>query len=191
VQLAVRQRGVRAEAEPPSVDVTLQPIAKRVVPVHVNLVDSLPIGYELSEAPSALDLVKAGKDVIVLRTFSKVYGMAGLRCGFVIARPDVLEKVVARGGQNFMPTTAVTAAVASLKDTTLVPERRRINAGVRQQIGKGGDLPSPTRSTPKRCACSARGGSDTGRISTPATTCRAQTRFRGSASCARRGASAA
>jgi histidinol-phosphate aminotransferase len=87
----------------------------------------------LSEAPSALDLVKAGKDVIVLRTFSKVYGMAGLRCGFVIARPDVLEKVVARGGQNFMPTTAVTAAIASLKDTTLVPQRRRINAGIRQQ----------------------------------------------------------
>ena len=87
----------------------------------------------LSEAPSALDLVKAGKDVIVLRTFSKVYGMAGLRCGFLIARPDVLEKVVARGGQNFMPTTAVTAAIASLKDAALVPERRRINAGVRQQ----------------------------------------------------------
>ncbi len=87
----------------------------------------------LSEAPSALDLVKAGKDVIVLRTFSKVYGMAGLRCGFVIARPDLLEKVVARGGQNFMPTTAVAAAIASLKDSALVPERRRINAGIRQQ----------------------------------------------------------
>jgi len=87
----------------------------------------------LSEAPSALDLVKAGKDVILLRTFSKVYGMAGLRCGFVIARPDLLEKVIARGGQNFMPTTAVAAAIASLKDSTLVPERRHINASIRQQ----------------------------------------------------------
>jgi histidinol-phosphate aminotransferase len=87
----------------------------------------------LSDAPSALDLVKAGKDVVVLRTFSKVYGMAGLRCGFVIARPDLLEKVVARGGQNFMPTTAVTAAIASLKDTALVQQRRRINADIRQQ----------------------------------------------------------
>jgi histidinol-phosphate aminotransferase len=97
----------------------------------IVLVDEAYI--HLSEAPSALDLVKAGKDVIVLRTFSKVYGMAGLRCGFVIARPDLLEKVMARGGQNFMPTTAVTAAIASLKDPALVPERRRINAGVRQQ----------------------------------------------------------
>ena len=87
----------------------------------------------LSEAPSSLDLVKAGKDVIVLRTFSKVYGMAGLRCGFVIARPDLLEKVTARGGQNFMPVTAIVAATASLKDTALVADRRRINAGIRQQ----------------------------------------------------------
>lgn len=87
----------------------------------------------LTETLSALDLVKAGKDVIVLRTFSKVYGMAGLRCGFVIARPDLLEKVTARGGQNFMPTTAIVAAIASLKDSALVAERRRINAGVRQQ----------------------------------------------------------
>jgi histidinol-phosphate aminotransferase len=86
-----------------------------------------------SDAPSALDLVKAGKDVIVLRTFSKVYGMAGLRCGLVIARPELLEKVLERGGFNFMPITAVTAATASLKDPQLVPERRRINSGIRQR----------------------------------------------------------
>jgi histidinol-phosphate aminotransferase len=97
----------------------------------VILVDEAYI--HLTEAPSALDLVKAGKDVIVLRTFSKVYGMAGLRCGFVIARPDLLEKVVSRGGQNFMPVTAVVAATASLKDSALVSERRRINATIRQR----------------------------------------------------------
>ena len=97
----------------------------------VILVDEAYI--HLTEAPSTLDLVKAGKDVIVLRTFSKVYGLAGLRCGFVVARPDLLEKVVARGGQNFMPVTAVVAATASLKDSALVGERRRINATIRQQ----------------------------------------------------------
>ena len=85
------------------------------------------------EAPSTLDLVKAGKDVIVLRTFSKTYGMAGLRCGFAIARPDLLEKVRDCAGWNFMPVTAVVAASASLKDPQLVPERRRINANVRQE----------------------------------------------------------
>jgi len=45
------------------------------------------------DAPSTLDFVKAGKDVVVLRTFSKTYGMAGLRCGFAIARPDLIDKI--------------------------------------------------------------------------------------------------
>ena len=69
----------------------------------------------------------------MLRTFSKTYGMAGLRCGFAIARPDLLDKVMNRGGWNMMPVTAVAAASASLKDPGLVPERKRINASVRQE----------------------------------------------------------
>jgi histidinol-phosphate aminotransferase len=59
--------------------------------------------------------------------------MAGLRCGLVIARPELLKAVMLRGGDNFMPITAVAAATASLKDPQLVPERRRINATIRQQ----------------------------------------------------------
>jgi histidinol-phosphate aminotransferase len=85
------------------------------------------------DAPSTLDLVKAGKDVVVLRTFSKTYGMAGLRCGFAIARPDLLDKIMDRAGWNFMPITALVAASASLKDPRLVPERKRINATIRQE----------------------------------------------------------
>jgi histidinol-phosphate aminotransferase len=85
------------------------------------------------DAPSVIDLVKAGKDVVVLRTFSKTYGMAGLRCGFAVARPDLLEKIMERAGWNFMPITALVAASASLKDSSLVPERRRINASIRQE----------------------------------------------------------
>ena len=96
----------------------------------VVMVDEAYIHF--CDAPSTLDFVKAGKDVIVLRTFSKTYGMAGLRCGLAIARPDLLEKLMARAGWNFMPVTAVAAASASLKDPNLVPERKRINASVRQ-----------------------------------------------------------
>ena len=43
--------------------------------------------------PRSLDFVKEGKNVIVLRTFSKLYGMAGIRMGFAIGRPDLLEKL--------------------------------------------------------------------------------------------------
>jgi|SRR5271165_509273 len=97
----------------------------------VVLVDEAYI--HLCGAASVLDLVKAGKDVVVLRTFSKVYGMAGIRCGFVIARPELADRAIEHGGANFMPVTAVVAATASLKDSQLVAERRRINASIRQQ----------------------------------------------------------
>jgi histidinol-phosphate aminotransferase len=95
----------------------------------VVLVDEAYIHF--SDAESALDLVKADKDVIVLRTFSKIYGMAGLRCGFAVGRPDLLEKLDYFGG-NFMPITGLVAATASLNDEQLVPERKRANAEVRQ-----------------------------------------------------------
>jgi histidinol-phosphate aminotransferase len=97
----------------------------------VVMVDEAYIHF--SDAPSTLDLVKAGKDVVVLRTFSKTYGMAGLRCGFAVARPDLMEKIMDRAGWNFMPITALVAASASLNDPRLVPERKRINATIRQE----------------------------------------------------------
>ncbi len=96
----------------------------------ILLVDEAYIHF--SDGTPALDLVKADKDIVVLRTFSKIYGMAGLRCGFAIARPDLLAKIDDRGGWNAMPITAVAAATASLKDAPLVPQRKRMNAGVRE-----------------------------------------------------------
>jgi histidinol-phosphate aminotransferase len=98
----------------------------------IVLIDEAYIHF--SDATSAMDLVKAGKDVILLRTFSKIYGMAGLRCGVAFARPDLLDKVGNYGGWNFMPITAVVAASASLKDPQLVPERKRINTTIRSQV---------------------------------------------------------
>jgi histidinol-phosphate aminotransferase len=98
----------------------------------VVMVDEAYIHF--SDAETVLDLVKAGKDVVLLRTFSKIYGMAGLRCGMAIARPDLLEKIANYGGWNFMPITACVAATASLKDAQLVQERKRINAAVRGEV---------------------------------------------------------
>lgn len=82
-------------------------------------------------APTVTDLVGAGKDLIVLRTFSKLYGMAGLRAGAAIARPDLLAKVRpwSAGG---LPITAMVGATASLKDPNVVPERRKKMQEVRE-----------------------------------------------------------
>src|ERR1035437_3942134 len=47
----------------------------------------------IAGAPFNTDLVAQGKDVVLLRTFSKIYGMAGLRAGAAIARPELLDKL--------------------------------------------------------------------------------------------------
>jgi histidinol-phosphate aminotransferase len=94
----------------------------------IILVDEAYI--HLSDSPSVLDMVAAGKDLIVLRTFSKVYGMAGIRCGFAVARPDLLAKLQPYG-QNAMPITGSAAANVSLLDAELVPSRKKIIGDIR------------------------------------------------------------
>jgi histidinol-phosphate aminotransferase len=96
----------------------------------VVMVDEAYIHF--SNGTSAIDLVKADKDVVVLRTFSKLYGMAGLRCGFAIARPDLIEKIDGFSGFSPLPVTGVVAANVSLKDSQIVAERKEINTKIRQ-----------------------------------------------------------
>jgi histidinol-phosphate aminotransferase len=85
----------------------------------------------LCDAPRSLDFVKEGKNVIVLRTFSKLYGMAGIRMGFAIGRPDLLKQISTHGGFNALPITALAAAKTSLLQTDLVTSRRKIIGDVR------------------------------------------------------------
>jgi len=77
---------------------------------------------------SSMDFVRDGKDVVILRTFSKIYGMAGLRAGAAYGRPDLIGKVREFGGSGFMPVTATACAAASLKlGPSLIKERIGIN----------------------------------------------------------------
>jgi histidinol-phosphate aminotransferase len=94
----------------------------------ILLVDEAYI--HLSDQPDVIDQVAAGKDLIVLRTFSKVYGMAGIRCGVALGRPDLLGKLQAYL-QNPMPVTALAAANASLSEPDLVPTRKKWIADTR------------------------------------------------------------
>ena len=80
----------------------------------------------LCDAPRSIDFVKEGKDVIVLRTFSKLYGMAGIRMGFAIGRPDLLKQISVHGGFNALPITALAAAKTSLLQTDVIATRRKI-----------------------------------------------------------------
>jgi histidinol-phosphate aminotransferase len=85
----------------------------------------------LSDAPDVLDFVAADKELIVLRTFSKIYGMAGIRCGFAVGRPDLLAQLRPYGF-NAMPITGSAAAKVSLLDAELVPMRRQIIGDTRR-----------------------------------------------------------
>jgi len=74
------------------------------------------------------DLVKADKEVIVLRTFSKIYGMAGMRAGIAYGRPDLLTQLGKFGKPGNLSVLAMACAAASLKaNATVMPERIAIN----------------------------------------------------------------
>ena len=111
---------------------------------------------QISEEPSAIGLVGADKDVIILRTFSKIYGMAGLRAGVALGRPDLLTKLQDYGSPS-PPVPARVGATASLESASfainqncsgpamvgattslgvksLVPNRRKIIADIRNDV---------------------------------------------------------
>jgi histidinol-phosphate aminotransferase len=77
---------------------------------------------------TATHLVAQGKDVLILRTFSKIFGMAGMRVGFAMGRPDLLAKLNMHddGALNTdLPIPSVACATASLTQASLIAERRR------------------------------------------------------------------
>jgi histidinol-phosphate aminotransferase len=86
----------------------------------------------LSDEQSVVDMVAAGKDLIILRTFSKIYGMAGIRCGVAMGRPDLLARLEPYL-QNQMPVTALAAAHASITDPDLIPARKKWLAATRNE----------------------------------------------------------
>jgi histidinol-phosphate aminotransferase len=94
--------------------------------------------FHFSTDESIIDQVAADQDIIVLRTFSKIYGMAGIRAGFAFASPDLLAKfqsispeIRLRNVASVSPISAAGAG-ASLRDPTLVPTRRKINTDNRE-----------------------------------------------------------
>jgi histidinol-phosphate aminotransferase len=96
----------------------------------VLVVDEAYIHY--SNEPSVADLVRQRQDLIVLRSFSKLYGMAGLRLGAALAPPGLQTKLVSLGS-NPLSVPAMAAGIASLRDPQLVQTRRADNARVRDE----------------------------------------------------------
>ena len=78
--------------------------------------------------PDALDDVKAGRNVMVLRTFSKVYGLAGLRIGYGVASPDVIGTVNRVRSPFNTSSLAQVAGMAALDDVEWLRTSREHNS---------------------------------------------------------------
>jgi histidinol-phosphate aminotransferase len=94
--------------------------------------------FEYLEEPDYPDGIeehmKAGRRVLVLRTFSKIYGLAGLRVGYGIGPKEVVDAIKKVRNAFDVTQPAQDAAVASLGDPAEVERRRQLNAQARARL---------------------------------------------------------
>jgi histidinol-phosphate aminotransferase len=86
--------------------------------------------YHYADSPdyeSVMPMVKDYPNLIVARTFSKIYGMAGLRCGYSVAQRETIERIRPYQPWDSVNIMALAAAIASLNDTDQVTNGRRLN----------------------------------------------------------------
>lgn len=111
-----------------------------------GLMDRVPEGvlvvvdeayYEYVSDPGYADSMRhfrAGRDILILRTFSKIYGLAGLRIGYGIARPEITEEMNKIRAPFNTSTLAQAAALAALSDRAHVARSRETNDEGREYL---------------------------------------------------------
>jgi histidinol-phosphate aminotransferase len=119
----------------------------RSVPPHVLVVlDEAYIEFQRGPGLDSLDFYRRFPNLCILRTFSKAYGLAGLRIGYAIARPalaDGLRRTAIPFGVNRMAQSAAVASLAAQDEVlartdAVAEERTRVVAALRQS---GWDVP--------------------------------------------------
>jgi histidinol-phosphate aminotransferase len=107
------------------------------VPEHVlTVLDQAYFEYidDPDYADGIDEYLRAGRRVVVLRTFSKIFGLAGLRVGYALASPPVVTALGKVRRAFDITTPAQEAALASLGDTSEIERRRRENAAARPEV---------------------------------------------------------
>ena len=110
----------------------------KLPPSVVVVVDQAYCEYVDDESyPVLLDELGSRPALVLLRTFSKIYGLAGLRIGYALGDPEVIA-IVARLRQPFnVNSLAQVAALAALDDDEHVERSRRVNTEIRLALAKG------------------------------------------------------
>ena len=106
------------------------------------IVDEAYIEFvDKNEKASLIDMVKTNSNLIFVRTFSKIYGLAGLRIGYAIAKPEWIEEWSQwdQNAQIGIANVSAMAALASLNDQRFADESREKIADSRNQFVNGLD----------------------------------------------------
>lgn len=107
----------------------------KLSPATIVLVDEAYHHYvESKDYASVIPLVKDYPNLIVARTFSKIYGMAGLRCGYCVTQTGNIRSMRTHQIFDSVNIMALVAALASLKDVDQVTRGRRLNSEVKKNI---------------------------------------------------------
>jgi histidinol-phosphate aminotransferase len=85
---------------------------------------------------SMVELVRQGHNVIVSRTFSKIYGLAGLRVGYAVAKPELIQKMEKWQMGTILNQAGIAAAKASLGDEEFMAYTRKMNAAARSYFNQ-------------------------------------------------------
>jgi histidinol-phosphate aminotransferase len=86
------------------------------------------------EYPNSWDYVREGRNVVILRTFSKIYALAALRVGYGMARPEIIRAVHQVREPFNVNSLAQVAAIASLEDAEQVPRSRDANTAGKEYL---------------------------------------------------------
>ena len=117
-------------------DTAIQSFLGAVPPTVWVVVDEAYAEY-LASYPDAIRLIDAHPNLVVTRTFSKIYGLAGLRIGYSVSSTAFAE-LMNRVRQPFNANSlALAAAESALGDTAYVAESRRLNVEGLDQIERG------------------------------------------------------
>jgi histidinol-phosphate aminotransferase len=109
----------------------------RGLPEHVVFVLDEAYAEYIDNPPDLRPLIAEGRKVICLRTFSKIYGLAGFRIGYGYAAEDFIG-LLNRVRQPFnVNSLAQVAAIAALEDEAFVARSRKINAAGVRQLNRG------------------------------------------------------
>ncbi len=107
----------------------------KISPTTMVLVDEAYHHYvESKDYESVIPLVKQYPNLIVARTFSKIYGMAGMRCGYGVTQNATIGRLRVHQSFDSVNILALVAAQTSLKDADHVPRSRKINNEARKLV---------------------------------------------------------